>query len=119
MDYARLLRDSFDAAVRVAHPAAVIAAHLPPRDGRRTWVIGAGKAAASMAQALEAAWTGPEPLQGLVVTRHGHRSPTRHIQVIEAGHPLPDAVGVAAAADILRTICSATTPIHSSRHWTN
>ena len=104
MDYAQLLRDSFDAAVRAADPAAVIAAHLPPPDGRRTWVVGAGKAAASMAQALEAAWVGPKPLQGLVVTRHGHRAPTRHIQVIEAGHPLPDAAGVAAAADILRMV---------------
>ena len=102
MDYAHLLRDSFDAAVRAADPAAVIAAHLPPPDGRQTWVVGAGKAAASMAQALEEAWTAPEPLQGLVVTRHGHLAPTRHIQVIEAGHPLPDAAGVAAAAGILR-----------------
>jgi hydroxypyruvate reductase len=104
MDYAQLLRDSFDAAVRAADPAAVIAANLPPPDGRRTWVVGAGKAAASMAQALENVWVGPEPLQGLVVTRHGHRAPTRRIQVIEAGHPLPDAAGVAAAADILRMV---------------
>ncbi len=102
MDYIQLMRDSFDAAVRAADPAVVIAAHLPPPDGRRTWVVGAGKAAASMAQALESAWAGPKPLRGLVVTRHGHRAPTRHIQVIEAGHPLPDAAGVAAATDILR-----------------
>ena len=101
MDYAQLLRNSFDAAVRAANPAAVIAVHLPPPDDRRTWVVGAGKAAASMAQALEGAWVGPERLQGLVVTRYGHRAATRHIRVVEAGHPLPDAASVAAAADIL------------------
>ncbi len=102
MDYAHLLQQSFEAAVRAADPAAVMAAHLPPPDGRRTWVVGAGKAAASMAQALEAVWNGPLPLQGLVVTRHAHRVRTRDIEVIEAGHPLPDAAGVAASADILR-----------------
>lgn len=101
MDYLPLLRASFDAAVRAADPSLLIQKHLPPADGRRTWVVGAGKAAASMVQALEAVW--PDPgLRGLVVTRHGHSAPTRHIRVIEAGHPLPDAAGIAAAAEILR-----------------
>lgn len=94
-----LLRDLFDAAVARADPAVVLPRFLPPPPRGRTIVIGAGKAAASMAAAVEAAWDGP--LTGLVVTRYGHGAPTRSIEVIEAGHPMPDAAGSAAAARIL------------------
>lgn len=68
----------------------------------RTLVLGAGKAAAAMAQAVESGWPLQAPLSGLVVTRYGHIPPcptglSRRIAVVEAGHPVPDAAGVAAA----------------------
>ena len=96
------LRDLFDAAIAAAAPAETLAGFLPPPPKGRTIVVGAGKAAASMAAALEAAWRGP--LEGLVVTRYGHRAPTRAIEVVEAAHPTPDAAGAAAAARILERV---------------
>ncbi|WP_309624055.1 glycerate kinase [Methylibium sp.] len=95
----RLLMQMFEAAVAEAAPARCLAAHLPPPPKGRTLVIGAGKAAASMAAALEAAW--PAPLEGMVVTRYGHAVPTRRIEVVEAAHPVPDAAGRAAAGRML------------------
>ena len=98
-----LLRDLFDAAVRAADPAAVLAAHLPPKPSGRCIVVGAGKSAATMAAALEAAW--PDvPLRGTVVTRYGHAVPTRHIRVIEASHPVPDANSEAGARALLAEV---------------
>lgn len=94
-----LLRALFDAAVDAASPAKTLARFLPPPPKGRTIVVGAGKAAAAMAAAVEAAWRGP--LEGLVVTRYGHGAPTRFIEVVEAAHPTPDAAGQAAAARIL------------------
>ena len=86
----QLLGSLFAAAVRAADPAAVLAAHLPPKPSGRCVVVGAGKSAATMAAALEAAW--PDvPLRGTVVTRYGHAVPTRRIRVIESAHPVPDA----------------------------
>ncbi|PWR18757.1 glycerate kinase type-2 family protein [Zavarzinia compransoris] len=73
--------------------------HLPPVPKGRTVAVGAGKAAAAMAAALDRAWTGP--LSGLVITRHGHGLPAGRIEVVEAGHPLPDDQGPRAAARIL------------------
>jgi hydroxypyruvate reductase len=96
------LRGLFDAAIAAAAPAETLARFLPPPPKGRTIVVGAGKAAASMAAALEAAW--PGPLEGLVVTRYGHRAPTRAIEVVEAAHPTPDAAGAAAAARILERV---------------
>jgi len=95
------LRRMFEAAVRAADPRAVLAPHLPePPAKGRVVVVGAGKSAAVMAQAVEAAW--PEvPLSGLVVTRYGHAVPTRRVEVVEASHPVPDAAGEAAARRIL------------------
>lgn len=90
-----LLREALGAAL----PERVVAAHLPPRPRGKTIVLGAGKAAASMARAVEDAWDGP--LEGLVVTRYGHAVPTRHVEVVEASHPVPDAAGRDAAARIL------------------
>jgi glycerate 2-kinase len=94
-----LLRSLFDAAVAAADPSATVPKHLPAPPRGRTIVVGAGKAAAAMAAAVEARWSGP--LEGLVVTRIGHGAPTKRIRVIEAGHPNPDAAGVAAASEIL------------------
>ena len=99
----RVLRGLFDAAVRSADPAAVLAAHLPPKPRGRCVVVGVGKSAATMAAALEAAW--PDvPLQGTVVTRYGHAVPTRRITVLEAAHPVPDAASEAGARALLAAV---------------
>ena len=94
-----LLRSLLDAAFASALPARCLPAHLPQPPAGRTVVIGAGKAAAAMARAVEEHWQGP--LEGLVVTRYGHRVPTDAVEVVEAAHPVPDAGGRAAAARIL------------------
>jgi glycerate 2-kinase len=93
-----LLRELFDAAVAAADPARLVASALPPHPRGRTIVVGAGKAAAAMARAVEAAW--PQSVAGLVITRYGHALPTRTIVVVEAGHPVPDAAGVQASERI-------------------
>ena len=90
-----LLRGLFDAAIAAADPLRCVPPHLPPDDGRPLIVVGAGKAAAAMARAVELNWRGP--LEGVVVTRYGHAVPCERIRVIEAAHPVPDAAGAAAA----------------------
>ena len=100
----QLLSDSFAAAVAAADPLRVLPAFLPdPRSlgARKVFVVGAGKAAASMALAVETRWGGECELSGLVVTRYGHGLACEHIEVIEAGHPVPDAAGEVAASRIL------------------
>lgn len=92
----------FDAAVAAADPHAVIQAYLPEPPKGRTVVIGAGKGAAHMAAAFESLWSGP--LSGVVVTRYGHTEPTRHIEVLEAAHPTPDAAGLAATERLFETL---------------
>ena len=104
MNSRRLLTDSFHAAVAAADPLKIVASHLPSPPKGRTLVIGAGKAAASMARAVELAWPASAPIEGLVVTRYAHGMPTDHIQVMEAGHPVPDGAGEAAAAEILEQV---------------
>ena len=96
---AELLRRLFDAAVAAAEPAAIVARHLPAPPKGRTIVLGAGKASAAMARAVEKAWDGP--LEGLVVTRYGHGVACERIEIVEAAHPVPDAAGHAAAARML------------------
>jgi glycerate 2-kinase len=93
------LRALFAAALVAADPARALAGHLPQPVAGRTVVVGAGKAAAAMARACEAAW--PGPLEGLVVTRRGHAVPCRRIAVVEASHPVPDMAGETAARHIL------------------
>jgi len=97
-----LLRRLFDAAVDSARPDRVIPARLPDPPPGRTIVVGAGKAAAAMARAVETHW--PGPLEGLVVTADGHTVPCERIEVVEAAHPLPDARGRAAAERVLRCV---------------
>jgi glycerate 2-kinase len=97
-----LLTSLFQAAIDAASPARRLASFLPAPPRGRTIVVGAGKAAASMAAAVEAAWDGP--LEGLVVTRYGHGAPTRRIEVVEAAHPVPDAAGEVAARRILQCV---------------
>jgi hydroxypyruvate reductase len=100
-----LLRAMFDAAIASADPRRCVPPYLDdiPADGR-ILVLGAGKASAAMAAAVEATarsqgWA--DRLEGLVVTRHGHAVPCRHIKIVEASHPVPDAAGQAAARRIL------------------
>ena len=94
-----LLRSMFDAAIAAASPMLRVAAFLPPRPKGRTIAIGAGKASAEMARAVESAWDGP--LGGLVVTRDGHAASCQQIEIVEASHPVPDARGMSAARRIL------------------
>ena len=101
-----LLRQMFDAAIAAAQPALCIPPHLPEAPRGRLIVIGAGKASAAMARALEACW--PGPLEGLVVTRYGYAVPCSRIEIIEASHPVPDAAGLAAAQRILETVSDLT-----------
>lgn len=96
-----ILLGSYGAALAAADPLRIVPRHLPPPPAGRTLVVGAGKAAAAMAAAVEAGWPEAAPLEGLVITRYGHGAPTRRIGVVEAGHPVPDEAGEAAARDIL------------------
>ncbi len=99
----RFLRGLFDAAVRSADPASVLARHLPPKPAGRAVVVGCGKSAAAMAAAVEAAW--PDvALEGAVVTRYGHAVPTRRVAVLQAAHPVPDAASEAAARALLAAV---------------
>jgi glycerate 2-kinase len=94
-----LLRAMFDAAIAAALPAKVVPPHLPPPPRGRTIVLGAGKASAAMARAVEDHWQGT--LEGLIVTRYGHAMPCDQIEIVEAAHPVPDAKGRDAARRIL------------------
>ena len=97
-----LLRRMFDAAVAAAMPARAVPAHLPQPATGRTVVIGAGKASAAMAAAVEAHW--PGDFEGLVVTRYDHAVPCERIEIVEAAHPVPDAAGEQAARRILEMV---------------
>ncbi len=92
----------FHAAVDAASAAICVPPNLPPQPPGRTVVVGAGKAAAAMAKAVEDHWQGP--LSGLVITRYGHGVPTRGIEIVEAGHPVPDDAGLAAAERMLALV---------------
>jgi glycerate 2-kinase len=94
-----LLRAMLDAAVSAALPERIVPPHLPAPPRGRTIVLGAGKASAAMARAVEDHW--PGQLEGLVVTRYGHGVPCSRIEIVEASHPVPDAAGRDAAARIL------------------
>ncbi|PKQ13761.1 MAG: glycerate kinase [Alphaproteobacteria bacterium HGW-Alphaproteobacteria-1] len=96
-----LLRAFFARAVAVADPMQSLAAHLPQRPEGRVVVIGAGKASARMAEAVEAEWG---PCEGLVITRYGYARPCAGIEIVEAAHPVPDAAGLAATGRMLRLL---------------
>jgi len=98
------LLESFLVAVKAADPAHIVPQHLPSPPKGRTLVVGAGKAAAAMALAVENAWPPFAQLDGIVVTRYGHKLPTEKIKVIEAGHPIPDENGEQASRKILAAI---------------
>ncbi|MBL8710041.1 MAG: glycerate kinase [Rhodospirillaceae bacterium] len=98
-----LLKRIFLAAVAAVDPLQILKDHLPEPPRGRTIVIGAGKAAAAMAKAVEDDWPGRID-DGLVVTRYEHGLPCRRIEVVEAAHPVPDAKGEAAAQRILEKV---------------
>jgi hydroxypyruvate reductase len=107
-----LLRTIFDAAVAAAHPDTILAAHLPAPPRGRVICLAAGKAAAAMAAAAERHYLDvlklePSRVLGIATTRHGHGVPTRRIQVVEAGHPVPDEAGLKGADDSLKLAASA------------
>ncbi|MEY3981343.1 MAG: dehydrogenase related to lactate dehydrogenase [Pseudomonadota bacterium] len=100
-----LLRKSFEAAVAAADPLKIVAQHLPNPPARgRTLVVGAGKAAASMAAAVEVVWPHDQPLSGIVITRYAHGLPLTRIRCVEAGHPVPDDSGEQAAAELFEQV---------------
>ena len=96
------LRSMFDAAVAAAMPQQCVPQNLPAKPKGRTIVVGAGKAAAAMAQAFENSWDGP--VEGLIVTRYGHAVPCKHIEIVEAAHPVPDDAGTKAARRMLSMV---------------
>jgi hydroxypyruvate reductase len=95
------LRALFDRAVEVADPMRSLAAALPPKPKGRLVVIGAGKASARMAEAVEAEYG---PCEGLVITRYGYARPCQGIEIVEAAHPVPDAAGQTATARMLELL---------------
>jgi hydroxypyruvate reductase len=103
----QLLIDAFHAGVAAVRAEAILPRHLPAPCTGRNIVIAAGKAAADMAACVVAHWPADAPLEGLALTRHGHGVATRRIEVIEAGHPHPDAAGQIAARRVLETVRSA------------
>ena len=98
----QFLLSLFHAAVRAASAQICVPPNLPPPPAGRTIVVGAGKAGAAMAKAIEDNWQGP--LSGMVITRYGHGASCRVIEVVEAGHPVPDEAGRAAALRMLRSV---------------
>src|SRR4051812_32596134 len=95
-----VLRRMFDAAVASAAPGPGVLRHLPEKPRGRCIVVGAGKASAAMAAAVDGAWPDVD-LSGLVVTRYGHATPAGRIEIIEASHPVPDQNSELAARRIL------------------
>lgn len=106
LDPLKLLRQMFDAAIAATLPQHCLPPRLPAPGRGRTLVLGAGKASAAMAAALEQHWRGE--LSGLVVTRYGHAVPCRRIEIVEASHPVPDAAGRAAAERMLALVAGLT-----------
>lgn len=97
-----LLRALFDEAVIVADPISCLEKHLPPPPAGRLIVIGAGKASARMAEAVERHYKCD--IEGLVITRYGYARPTKHIEIVEAAHPVPDQAGVDATRRMLALV---------------
>jgi glycerate 2-kinase len=110
-EFRQLLIDSYLAAVAAADPLKIVARFLPSHKDlkkyAKTTVVGAGKAAASMAMAVENYWPQGSALEGVVITRYGHALPCKHIRVVQAGHPVPDEAGELAAQEIFDVVTKA------------
>lgn len=104
MNPRELLLNSFKVAVNATDPLKVVPQHLPKLPKGRALVVGAGKASAAMALAIEKNWPADATLDGIVITRYGHSLPTQRIKVIEAGHPVPDAHGVQATKQLIHAV---------------
>lgn len=98
---AEFLRSLFDVAVAVADPMQTIPKYLPEKPAGRMVVVGAGKASARMAEAVESVWG---PCDGLVLTRYGYARPTQCIEIVEAAHPVPDQAGLDATRRLLKLV---------------
>ena len=96
------LHSLFETAVASTQPAQCVPPNLPEPPKGRTLVIGAGKASAAMARAVEQHW--PGDLEGLVLTRYGHAVPCERIEIVEAAHPVPDEAGRQAAERMLELV---------------
>jgi glycerate 2-kinase len=103
-DARQVLLEAFHAALAAADPLGIVPPHLPSPPRGRTLVVGAGKAAASMALAVERHWPDDRPLSGTVITRYAHGLATQRIRVVEAGHPVPDESGEQAAREIFESV---------------
>lgn len=101
-----LLQQMFAAAIAAAQPELCIPRYIPAPPKGRLIVIGAGKASAAMARAVENCW--PTPVEGLVVTRYGYAVPCKHIEILEAAHPVPDEAGLLASRRILALVSNLT-----------
>lgn len=99
-----VLRQLMQTGLKAADPILALHRFLPHPPKGRTVLVGAGKAAASMASAFENAWPADAPLSGLVVTRHGYGLPLQRLECIEAAHPVPDEAGEKAAQRILESV---------------
>jgi len=105
-DHRSLVRAIFDAAVAAAHPDKMLRRHLPGPPRGKVFIVAVGKAAAAMAAAAERhymdeAGLSADRISGIATTRHGHAVPTRRVEVIEAGHPVPDEASVRGAEKAL------------------
>lgn len=100
-----LLLESFEHFVKAAHPCETIKAHIPQPPKGRTIILGAGKASAAMAAEFERLYRAP--LEGLIITRYGHKVPTSQVKVIEAAHPVPDDTGRQAVEELITLAKSA------------
>lgn len=102
MDQRRFLTDLFEEAVAAADPMKALKGVLPDKPKGRTIVVALGKGAAQLAAAFEILWDAP--VEGVVVTRYGYAAPCRHLPVIEAAHPVPDANGMTASAAVMKAV---------------
>ncbi|WHZ37462.1 glycerate kinase [Sagittula sp. MA-2] len=106
MDKRAFLTDLFEAAVAAADPMQALRDVLPPKPPGRTVVVALGKGAAQLAAAFEELWE--DPVEGVVVTRYGYAAPCKHLKVIEAAHPVPDAAGLAATEEVFNAVSGLT-----------
>src|SRR6185369_8602919 len=102
MDARALLDSMFKAAIAAAQPALRVPQLLPAKPAGRLVVIGAGKASAAKAKAVEDHW--PHELSGVVVTRYGYAVPCKRIEIVESAHPVPDAASERASQRVFEAL---------------